>query len=186
MSLLKSNTNALLLIILELFIEPVLVLLPNCKVPSVIVVLPVKVLVPVKVKLPENVSIVNNSECVTYSTFPILDDLKCEQIVVSNDDHKYYKIKNLLKNADAKEDYEIELRLKFLGSTDKTSSITLGAFSAYPGLPDLEQPDSFYSLAEEDEYHYTLGCVLNCNSCATIHKCYYCNSGFSLVDGKCL
>ena len=55
MSLLKSSTRALLLIMLELFIEPVLVLFPSCKVPEEIVVEPVKVFVPDNVKVPEPV-----------------------------------------------------------------------------------------------------------------------------------
>ena len=55
MSLLKSSTRALLLIMLELFIEPVLVLFPSCNVPVEIVVEPVKVFVPDNVKVPEPV-----------------------------------------------------------------------------------------------------------------------------------
>ena len=55
MSLLKSSTRALLFIMLELFIEPVLVLFPSCSVPVEIVVEPVKVFVPDNVKVPEPV-----------------------------------------------------------------------------------------------------------------------------------
>ena len=55
MSLLKSSTRELLLIMLELFIEPVLVLSPSCNVPVEIVVEPVKVFVPDNVKVPEPV-----------------------------------------------------------------------------------------------------------------------------------
>ena len=51
-SSLKSRTRALLLIMLELFIEPVLVLLPSRKGPALMLVAPVKVLVPDKVKVP--------------------------------------------------------------------------------------------------------------------------------------
>ena len=52
-SLLKSNTRALLLIMFELFTEPVLVLFPSFNVPAEIVVEPVKVFVPDNVKVPE-------------------------------------------------------------------------------------------------------------------------------------
>ena len=54
-SLLKSNTRALLLIMFELFTEPVLVLFPSFNVPAEIVVEPVKVFVPDNVKVPEPV-----------------------------------------------------------------------------------------------------------------------------------